>query len=654
MSNLTVSEGSLDPAFSSVQTNYAVTVGNDVASVTVSATTTDDAASVGINGEAPSTGSGSASLDLPVGDTSVSVDVTAEDGSTETYSIVITREASSDSTLSDLSLSAANLNEPFDSATIQYTADVSSETDSTTVTATTSDSAAAITVNGTATASGSPSGDITLDEGDNSIVIEVTGEDGSTTTYTVTVTRAAAPVTTALQVTVLDDAGALVLGASVNVNGLPLAVTAADGRATVDVDPGTTVTIGVSRSGHVPQTRQYDIPPAAAEAVVIMAISRLAEPVTMPAAENGGTAAGSAGASVELPAGALVDSTGQPVTGSVDVFLTPIDVMDERQLRSFPGDFAGTDASGAEVYIASLGMVDFEFAQDGEPLELGTGQTAQIRIPIYTQERSDGIAWAAGDTVPLWSLDPATGLWLEEALGTIIADAASPTGLVLEGTVSHFSPWNADVPLSRRQPLTTLQVNVSCGSIGSPCEGDSIVPEISLRVSNSSPRSPRFSRSFILSVSSTTEMRVPANVNLDLEARGGFNAFAADVTPTQVNLSLGGERSVDVLVRPLHEAGGEFTPGLRLRGAMETVGETHSYFFDGQADEVFSMTAYAAEGLFATIGLTGELGGRVTLFDPAGNELATDVFDAFQTADLNTLLSEAGRYEVRFIAEGKV
>ena len=95
---------------------------------------------------------------------------------------------SSDATLSGLTLSGVSLNEPFDSATTSYTADVGrTEPASTTVTATPTDAGATAVIKlGDAVVAGDP---VTLAVGENVITVEVTAADDSTKTYTVTVTR---------------------------------------------------------------------------------------------------------------------------------------------------------------------------------------------------------------------------------------------------------------------------------------------------------------------------------------------------------------------------------------------------------------------------------------------------------------------------------
>ena len=98
---------------------------------------------------------------------------------------------STDATLSGLALSEVTL--AFASSTTEYAASVANDVDETTVTPTTNDDGAtyAIKLGGLTDADGV----IPLAVGSNVITIEVTAEDGETTkTYTVTVTRAAPPL----------------------------------------------------------------------------------------------------------------------------------------------------------------------------------------------------------------------------------------------------------------------------------------------------------------------------------------------------------------------------------------------------------------------------------------------------------------------------
>jgi hypothetical protein len=167
----------LDTTFSSDKASYTASVPNSASSVIVSALARNEYATI----------SGLGSVSLPVGTTTVSVVVTAEDGSTkQTYTIAVTRAPANptDSSLYTLSLAANSnavaLSPSFASATTSYTASVPF-------------SASSVNVAASATEAGASTAGIGMTDlsvGDNTITITVTNTT-SVSTYTITVTRAA-------------------------------------------------------------------------------------------------------------------------------------------------------------------------------------------------------------------------------------------------------------------------------------------------------------------------------------------------------------------------------------------------------------------------------------------------------------------------------
>ncbi len=196
LSGLTISSGTLTPAFLSTTLSYTDAVGNAVASATVTPTTSDANATVKVNGITVASGSASASIPLAVGANNVNVTVTAQDGmTTQTYTIAVNRAGalSNNAALSALTISSGSLTPVFVSTTLAYTDAVANAVASASVTPTTSDANATVTVNGTAVASGSASAAIPLAVGMNNINVTVTAQDGTTMqTYTIAVNRAGA------------------------------------------------------------------------------------------------------------------------------------------------------------------------------------------------------------------------------------------------------------------------------------------------------------------------------------------------------------------------------------------------------------------------------------------------------------------------------
>ncbi len=192
LSGMHPSTGMLTPGFTGVNTSYTDNVSNATTYITITPTTADANATVTVNGVGVTSGSASANISLNVGPNTISTVVTAQDGTTtKTYTLTVTRAASSNANLYALHPSSGTLNPAFAGTTTSYTASVANPVTSVTITPTAADPTATITVNGTAVNSGSPSGNISLAVGQNTISTVVTAQDGATTkTYTLVITRA--------------------------------------------------------------------------------------------------------------------------------------------------------------------------------------------------------------------------------------------------------------------------------------------------------------------------------------------------------------------------------------------------------------------------------------------------------------------------------
>ncbi|MBO9599953.1 MAG: cadherin-like beta sandwich domain-containing protein, partial [Cohnella sp.] len=89
LSGLSLSNGTLSPAFSSGTTNYAASVGNEVDRLSVSPILADAGATATVNGAALA--SGAVEVNLNEGSNPITILVTAQDGSTKTYAVTVTR-----------------------------------------------------------------------------------------------------------------------------------------------------------------------------------------------------------------------------------------------------------------------------------------------------------------------------------------------------------------------------------------------------------------------------------------------------------------------------------------------------------------------------------------------------------------------------------
>lgn len=117
----------------------------------------------------------------------------------------VTSNPSTNTDLRTLTINNGTLNPVFNSSTTNYSVSVDNNVTSTKVTPTVADSKSIVKVNGVVVTSGSPSQDISLSVGPNTILILVTAESGATKTYTIVVTRAQIVDTTAPVVKISPD-----------------------------------------------------------------------------------------------------------------------------------------------------------------------------------------------------------------------------------------------------------------------------------------------------------------------------------------------------------------------------------------------------------------------------------------------------------------
>ena len=205
----------LTPTFESEWRSFTASVAYDVDEITIAPTANDGSADCCDFLDDTDTELTDADPDatgfqvaLAEGANTIKVKVTARGGmATDTYTVVVTREAaaSTDATLSALTLTDGNSNAialtpTFASGTTSYTASVANGVSRITVAPTANDGNAdccdyldgsdSVLTDADTNATGFQ---VDLDEGDNTIKVKVTAEDGTTTaTYTVTVTRAGA------------------------------------------------------------------------------------------------------------------------------------------------------------------------------------------------------------------------------------------------------------------------------------------------------------------------------------------------------------------------------------------------------------------------------------------------------------------------------
>lgn len=193
LANLTISNGTLSPAFNPKTFAYTDQVGNEVQSVTVTPTVQASGATVKVNNVAVSSGQPSQAINLQPGDNTITVAVT-NGPITQSYTIIVTKLGQSAFTyLTNLVLNGPRgtipLDPTFDKNRFEYNASAGTAA-SVTVTPTVEKPGSTVKVNDVSVVSGQPSQAISLSQGSNTINIQVTPESGgSPTIYKIYVTK---------------------------------------------------------------------------------------------------------------------------------------------------------------------------------------------------------------------------------------------------------------------------------------------------------------------------------------------------------------------------------------------------------------------------------------------------------------------------------
>ena len=438
---------------------------------------------------------------------------------------------------------------------------------------------------------------------------------------------------------VRDASGAPLAGVSVtNPADGSTATTGADGRATIGVDRAVSATLKFAKAGHADQIKAFTLPESAESGYLEVTMTPREPAATLADAAAGGSVTGKDGASVVFEAGSLVNAGGTPVTGPVEVAITPIDIA--ANVRAFPGRFEGVRSSGRQGLIMSYGTAQFVLSQGGAAVQLAPGRKATIEIPIYATRNRDGSAIKAGDLFPLWSLDERSGRWVEEGSGSVVA-AATPSGFALRGEVTHFSWWNHDQfddPPARPKPKCLVDTNHDgvledltgtghCWHAGTGPEQ----PEPFMSLSS------RNHRRQALAVEPRTQ-RIPAWVAEDFTpAAGGkvlpipadlditFRSYAKNGTlfgTKVVRMGPNVEEDVPILLEPVKGNPGSLAVSLPYddRFAVVASGEADRFSFDAEAGASYEVQV--------SRGTSSLLSGGVRVLNAANTSLAGGGFDA--------------------------
>jgi len=174
----------------------------------------------------------------------------------------------------------------------------------------------------------------------------------------------------------------------------------------------------------------------------------------------GGEVVGMRGATMIASPDVFRDKEGNPVTGMVNVHLTPLNPSVEAELDAYPGDGLARDAEGETIHLETFGVLDVTVKQGDTELTIRDGMGVTIKVPLPDPLPSD-----PPPSIALWGFDDVAGVWVEEGIATLNVDEG-----MYEGTIGHLSPWNCDQPMS----ATCIKGRALDGA-GGPAAGSYII-----------------------------------------------------------------------------------------------------------------------------------------------------------------------------------
>ncbi len=197
LSNLTVSAGTLMPAFAPATTSYTVSVPNGTTSIMVTPTAADVNSTITVNGTPVASGTPSGAIPLVVGSNVITIVVTAPDGAMTTYTVTVTRApANTAPTITAASGVTRQQGSPASNSDIATVNDAESGAGAVVVTVTSANPSNGVTISNIVNTAGTVTADVVADCTATNATFTLQASDGSLTatdTLTVTVTPDTAP-----------------------------------------------------------------------------------------------------------------------------------------------------------------------------------------------------------------------------------------------------------------------------------------------------------------------------------------------------------------------------------------------------------------------------------------------------------------------------
>jgi len=230
-----------------------------------------------------------------------------------------------------------------------------------------------------------------------------------------------------------DITGIGINGVEISCAGLS-ATSGNNGSFHLELAAGTDQIVSFNREAYVTTIKSVDINEDSLTSITVTMINEA--PSQKLNASTGGTIIGDRNASLTAGPNSFVDSSGNTVTGEVDVHITPLDPTIIGEASAYPGALIGIAKDGEKVILQTYGVMNVTVKKDGERLQVASGKTVDIKIPTPS-----GVG-TQPDTMQMWYFDEESCLWIQHNNdGTY--DSATETYSV---TIDHLSWENSDNP----------------------------------------------------------------------------------------------------------------------------------------------------------------------------------------------------------------
>ena len=236
---------------------------------------------------------------------------------------------------------------------------------------------------------------------------------------------------TLLQGKILDASGQPITGATVSSAGVSSQSTA-DGS--YELRPSSSLTSAVllvKKQGFA--TAAKEVPVVSGSAITVN-LNLLADQLNSTFNASAGLNVAVAGANIQIPANGLQTAAGAAYTGTVSIGASYYSPDTLQGVQAFAQPYSGQDA-GQAALLLTVGFIEVKLTDaSGAGLQLKSTAPATLTFPASSV--SAGTA-----SVPLWYYDEAAATWMREGQATKQANGS------YQGTVKHFTIWNADVSI---------------------------------------------------------------------------------------------------------------------------------------------------------------------------------------------------------------